>query len=105
MAPYVWTINGRTYDQTVPLSVTGGQTSRLRIMNHSMMPHPIHLHGHTFQLGDAGGTGARKDTVLVPSMGAVDVSVLADNPGRWMLHCHNGFHMEAGMMTRLEYTT
>jgi FtsP/CotA-like multicopper oxidase with cupredoxin domain len=105
MAPYVWTINGRTYDETNPLSVTGGQTSRLRIMNHSMMPHPIHLHGHTFQLGDAGGTGARKDTVLVPSMGAVEVSVFADNPGRWMLHCHNGFHMEAGMMTRLEYTT
>ena len=105
MAPYVWTINGRTYDETIPLSVTGGQTSRLRIMNHSMMPHPIHLHGHTFQLGDAGGTGARKDTVLVPSMGAVEVSVFADNPGRWMLHCHNGFHMEAGMMTRLEYTT
>jgi FtsP/CotA-like multicopper oxidase with cupredoxin domain len=105
MAPYVWTINGRTYNQAIPLSVTGGQTSRLRITNHTMMPHPIHLHGHTFQLGDAGGTGPRKDTVLVPSMGAVDVSVLADNPGRWMLHCHNGFHMEAGMMTRLEYTT
>jgi FtsP/CotA-like multicopper oxidase with cupredoxin domain len=74
-------------------------------MNHTMMAHPVHLHGHTFQLGAAGGTGARKDTVLVPAMGAVDVAVLADNPGQWALHCHTAVHMEAGMMTRLDYTT
>jgi FtsP/CotA-like multicopper oxidase with cupredoxin domain len=105
MAPYVWTINGRTYDDTVPLTVAAGQTTRLRVMNHSMMAHPLHLHGHTFQLGAAGGPGTRKDTVLVPPMGAVDVAVLADNPGQWMLHCHTAVHMEAGMMTRLDYTT
>lgn len=104
MAPYVWTINGRTYDTTVPLTVTAGQTTRLRVMNHSMMAHPLHLHGHTFQLGAAGGTGTRKDTVLVPAMASVDLAVLADNPGRWMLHCHTAVHMEAGMMTRLDYT-
>ncbi|MFN8138144.1 MAG: multicopper oxidase family protein [Candidatus Nanopelagicales bacterium] len=105
MAPYVWTINGRTYDDTVPLTVAAGQTARLRVMNHSMMAHPLHLHGHTFQLGTAGGSGTRKDTVLVPPMGAVDLAVLADNPGQWMLHCHTAVHMEAGMMTRLDYTT
>jgi FtsP/CotA-like multicopper oxidase with cupredoxin domain len=105
MAPYVWTINGRTYDDTVPVTVAAGQTTRLRVMNHSMMAHPLHLHGHTFQLGDAGGAGTRKDTVLVPPMGSVDVAVLADNPGQWMLHCHTAVHMEAGMMTRLDYTT
>ena len=81
-----------------------GETGRLRIGNHSMMPHPVHLHGHTFQLGPAGGTGPRKDTVLIPAMGAVAVDLLADNPGRWMVHCHNAYHAEAGMMTRLEYT-
>ena len=105
MAPYVWTINGRTYDKTVPLTVAAGQTTRLRVMNHSMMSHPLHLHGHTFQLGAAGGTGTRKDTILVPPMAGVDITVLADNPGRWMLHCHTAVHMEAGMMTRLDYTT
>lgn len=105
MAPYVWTINGRTYNETIPLTVAAGQTTRLRVMNHTMMAHPLHLHGHTFQLGAAGGTGARKDTVLVPAMGAVDLAVLADNPGRWALHCHTAVHMEAGMMTRLDYTT
>lgn len=105
MAPYVWTINGRTYDDTVPLTVTAGQSTRLRVMNHSMMAHPIHLHGHTFQLGAAGGSGTRKDTVLVPPMGALDLAVLADNPGLWALHCHTAVHLEAGMMTRLDYST
>ena len=105
MGPYVWMINGRTYDQTVPLTIRGGQAGRLRITNHSMMTHPIHLHGHTFQLGPAGGTGPRKDTVLVPPMGAVNVDFAATNPGTWMIHCHNTYHAEAGMMTRLEYAT
>ncbi len=105
MSPYVWTINGHTYDQTEPLTITQGQAGRLRITNMSMMPHPLHLHGHTFQVGAAGGTGPRKDTVLVPPMAALDVDFVADNPGSWMVHCHNAYHAEAGMMTRLDYLT
>jgi FtsP/CotA-like multicopper oxidase with cupredoxin domain len=105
MAPYVWTINGRTHDRARPLTLRAGQLGRYRISNHSMMSHPLHIHGHTFQLGPAGGTGPRKDTVLVPPMGAVNVDLAADNPGRWMVHCHNAYHAEAGMMTRLDYTT
>ena len=61
MAPYVWTINGRTYDATVPLSVTAGQTTRLRVRNHSMMPHPLHLHGHTCHTGTEAGMKTRLD--------------------------------------------
>jgi FtsP/CotA-like multicopper oxidase with cupredoxin domain len=103
MGAYVWTINGRTYDQTVPLTIREGQAGRLRITNHSMMSHPVHLHGHSFQVGSAGGSGPRKDTVLVPPMARVDVDFAASNPGNWMIHCHNAYHAEAGMMTRLEY--
>jgi FtsP/CotA-like multicopper oxidase with cupredoxin domain len=103
MAPYVWTINGRTYDDTVPLTISEGDSGRLRIRNMSMMSHPMHVHGHTFQLGAAGGAGPRKDTVLVPPMGGVSVDLAADNPGSWMVHCHNAYHAEAGMMTRLDY--
>lgn len=103
MQPYVWTINGRTYDKAAPVQIRQGQSGRLRIQNASMMSHPIHLHGHTFQIGAAGGQGPRKDTVLVPPMGMVSVDLRADNPGRWMIHCHNIYHAEAGMMTRLEY--
>ena len=103
MSPYVWTINGATYDQAVPLTITEGQLGRLRIFNHSMMSHPLHIHGHTFQLGSAGGKGPRKDTVLIPPMGGVSADLVADNPGDWMVHCHNAYHAEAGMMTRLDY--
>jgi FtsP/CotA-like multicopper oxidase with cupredoxin domain len=94
---------GRTYDQTRALTTREGQTTRLRIRNQTMMTHPIHVHGHTFQIGAAGSTGPRKDTVLMPPMGQVTVDLHADNPGRWMVHCHNAYHAEAGMMTRLEY--
>jgi FtsP/CotA-like multicopper oxidase with cupredoxin domain len=102
MSSYRWTINGRTYDDTRPLTVRQGQHTRLRLVNRSMMLHPVHLHGHTFAVH---GTGVRKDTVLVGPMQAVSIDVRADNPGRWMLHCHNAFHMESGMMTRLDYVT
>jgi FtsP/CotA-like multicopper oxidase with cupredoxin domain len=83
--------------------VQQGEYTRLRFINRTTMLHPVHLHGHTFAL--SARFGARKDTVLVPAMSTVDVDVAADNPGAWMLHCHNAFHMEAGMMTRLEYVT
>jgi FtsP/CotA-like multicopper oxidase with cupredoxin domain len=105
MASYRWTVNGRTYDRTRPLRVRRGRLTRLRLINRTMMLHPVHLHGHTFAVRATGARVGhpRKDTVLVPAMGRIDVDVLADNPGAWMLHCHNAFHMEAGMMTRLDY--
>ena len=103
MAPYVWTINGTTYEDTVPLTIREGQVGRLSIRNMSMMSHPVHLHGHTFQMGAAGGAGPRKDTVLVPPMGGYRVDLVSDNPGTWMVHCHNAYHADAGMMTRLDY--
>lgn len=92
-----------TYDDKVPLTFREGEAGRLLIRNMSMMPHPVHLHGHTFQVGSAGGTGARKDTVLLAPMAGVAVGLVADNPGAWMIHCHNAYHADAGMMTRLDY--
>jgi len=70
------------------------------------MSHPIHLHGHPFQVVAIDGVplaGAVRDTVLVPIGGSVTIGFVADNPGRWALHCHNLYHMEAGMMTALVY--
>ena len=103
MKPYRWSINGRTYDKTEALVVRLNEMGTLKIRNRTMMAHPMHLHGHTFQLGSAGGDGARKDTVLIPSMGGINVDFAATNPGEWMIHCHNAYHAAAGMMTRLEY--
>ena len=69
-----------------------------------MMYHPIHLHGHTFQVSRTDGSpGARKDTVMVLPKQKLGAVVVADNPRAWMTHCHNTCHQVAGMMTRLDY--
>ncbi|MFD4586020.1 multicopper oxidase domain-containing protein [Streptomyces sp. NPDC058434] len=67
------------------------------------MWHPVHLHGHTCGLAGVDSLGARKDTsVVLPHHKSV-CDVDADNPGLWMLHCHNVHHSESGMMTTLGY--
>lgn len=103
MASYVWTINGRTFGQHQPLTMRRGEAVRLRFLNQSMMFHPMHVHGHTFQVRGANGPGPRKDTVLVLPMQAVVADLVADNPGQWATHCHNIYHAERGMMTTLSY--
>jgi len=60
---------------------------------------------HTFAMGGKAGTGIRKDTVNVLPMGSVTVDMEADNPGQWLVHCHNAYHGELGMMTVLSYRT
>lgn len=87
----------------VSLPVREGQRVRLNFVNNTMMWHPIHLHGHTFQVDTGSGVDPRKDTVAVAPMSTVSVEFDADNPGTWMLHCHNIYHAETGMMTDLTY--
>ena len=106
MAGYRWTINGKTFPDTGPLPVSEGERVRLRFANHSMMFHPMHVHGHTFALAARGSSeGARKDTVIVRPMSTVTVELDATNPGQWMTHCHNVYHAERGMMINLSYRT
>ena len=104
MAKYEWTINGEPYSRTNPLHVRLGQRPTITFDNTTMMYHPIHLHGHTFQMIKADGSpGARKDTVIVLPNQKSKAVLVADNPGLWQLHCHNTYHQEAGMQTRLDY--
>ena len=104
MAKYDWTINGEPYSKTNPLHIRQGQRPTITFDNTTMMWHPIHLHGHTFQLIKADGSlGARKDTVIVLPKQKVSAVLVADNPGLWQLHCHNTYHQDAGMQTRLDY--
>lgn len=98
---YVHGINGRCFPDSAPVDVREGERLRLTVQNDTMMFHPIHLHGHTFQL--VGSGSARKDTVNVFPMSKVTFDVEADNPGQWMLHCHNTYHLETGMATTLSY--
>lgn len=94
-SPY-WTINGQRYPESESLEIAHGERVRLEYFNMSMMPHPMHLHGHFFELDLRGRP--RKDTVLVsPMMGRMAVEFIADNAGPWFHHCHNLYHMEAGM--------
>jgi FtsP/CotA-like multicopper oxidase with cupredoxin domain len=104
MIQFNWMINGEPYDKTNPLHVQEGQRPTLTFDNTTMMYHPIHLHGHTFQLLKADGSpGARKDTVIVLPKQRVLAVLVADNPGTWVMHCHNTYHQFAGMQTRLDY--
>lgn len=106
MTPYVWSLNDRTWRNHVPIGASKGQRVVIEITNRTRMAHPMHLHGHHFQVVALGGrriAGAMRDTVLVPAQSAVTVAFDADNPGRWLFHCHNLFHMATGMMTEFAY--
>ncbi|GLD27238.1 multicopper oxidase MmcO [Mycobacterium kiyosense] len=106
MAKYDWAINGKPYPDSTPVTVKQGQRATLAFTNSTMMYHPMHLHGHTFQVIKADGSlGARKDTVIVLPNQKLNAVLIADNPGTWMIHCHHGYHLETGMMTTLNYTS
>jgi FtsP/CotA-like multicopper oxidase with cupredoxin domain len=93
-----WTINGQAYPNADPFEIHEGEMVGVRMRNQSTMIHPMHLHGHFFRTGRA-----LKDTVMVPPMGAIDFTFAADNPGQWFFHCHNLYHMEAGMARVFRY--
>ena len=106
MENYIWTMNGEVYGKNKPIPVAAGERVELVMKNTTMMSHPMHLHGTVFEVVAIDGRrfqGARRDTVMVPAMTSVTIAFDADNPGKWAFHCHNGYHMEAGMMTSVEY--
>ncbi|MFJ6322102.1 MULTISPECIES: multicopper oxidase family protein [unclassified Rhizobium] len=100
MATYSWRIDGD------PLNVFPGDHVEIAINNMSMMSHPMHLHGHHFQVVAINGQkidGAFRDTVLLPMMSQVTIAFDAHNPGHWPFHCHHLYHMASGMMTYVGY--
>lgn len=106
MAKYIWTINGKAWPDHQPLMVKEGERVELVLINHTSMSHPMHLHGHVFQITEIDGQplkGAMRDTVLVLPKSTVKVQFDASNPGNWPFHCHNLYHLHAGMMTTLNY--
>ncbi|MDQ6704101.1 MAG: multicopper oxidase family protein [Pseudomonadota bacterium] len=107
MQGYRWSINNVAWTKDVPpLMVAKGERVELVLTNQTMMPHPMHLHGHTFQVVAIDGhriAGALRDTVLVPPKATVTVAFDADNPGLWAFHCHLLYHQHAGMFATLRY--
>ncbi|WP_367574596.1 multicopper oxidase family protein [Streptomyces griseoaurantiacus] len=104
MKKYDWAFDGKPYDPRQAHALRAGERVRLELTNATKMWHPVHLHGHVFALtGTQDGPGARKDTAIVLPGRTVRADFDAENPGVWMLHCHNAYHQEAGMMTLLRY--
>ena len=97
-----WGIDGKRYGDHEPIVIEAGEWYSLNIANETTMWHPVHVHGHTPQLGRSPG-GVRKDTVNILPGTTAQLVFRATNPGQWMLHCHNAYHLEAGMATLLRY--
>lgn len=103
MKQYNWSFDHQPYSLTQRHAIRQGERVRLTLINGTDMWHPMHLHGHTFAVVGLNGVGARKDTSIVLPHRKLVVDFDADNPGLWMLHCHNQYHSESGMMTILGY--
>ena len=107
MAKYIWSLNNVAWTPEVsPLPIAKGERVELILVNQTGMPHPMHLHGHEFQVVEIDGKrfpGAVRDTVLVTPRRRVVIAFDANNPGLWAFHCHLLYHLDAGMFTTLRY--
>ena len=100
MERFMWSMDGEQLSENPePYRFARNERVRLRLINDTMMTHPMHLHGHFFEI--VNGHGAHqpmKHTVRVLPGGFVDLDLTADAPGDWAFHCHLLYHMHAGMM-------
>jgi CopA family copper-resistance protein len=103
MERYFWSINGNRFSEAQPIVLNLGERVRMRFINETMMSHPMHLHGVWMQ--PQVGNGAQNPllhTISVRPGSTLDVDVEADAEGGWAFHCHMLFHMESGMMRKVE---
>jgi FtsP/CotA-like multicopper oxidase with cupredoxin domain len=115
MGAYSWTINNIVWTDALArsgnypyLPVKRGERVEITMVNKTMMSHPMHLHGHTFQVVAVNGNrfpGAMRDSILVTPKTSVTIAFDANNPGWWFFHCHNLYHLAAGMATSVKYVT
>lgn len=109
MIRYAWSFDGVDPESAESIRVKQGETVRLRLVNNSMMHHPIHLHGHFFRLVDADDPDPRtaplKHTVDVPPMSVRTIEFTADEGrGDWLIHCHLLYHHITGMVRTIRVT-
>ena len=97
-----WAFNGSVggMDGSPLASLSRGETVRIKITNDTSFPHAMHLHGmHFHEIAADGSLGALRDTTLLQRGEVRDIAFVADNPGKWLLHCHMLSHAASGMMT------
>ena len=107
MERFIWTINGKKFEDSGPIKLEYGERVRLKFVNETMMAHPMHLHGMFVQLenGQPADKLPNKHTVIVPPGGSYSVLLTADEAGEWAFHCHLLYHMLGGMMTKVVVAT
>ncbi|MBD8735939.1 copper resistance system multicopper oxidase [Sphingomonas sp. CFBP 13706] len=100
MERYMWAFDGVKLNEVkAPIPFRQGERVRVTLVNDTMMAHPIHLHGHFFDLVTGHGDHApRKHTINVAPGGTATFDLTADAVGDWAFHCHMLYHMHAGMM-------
>lgn len=101
MERYMWSFDGRRFSAVSdnPIRFAYNERVRVKLVNNTMMAHPIHLHGHFFELvnGAPAGHQPQKHTLIVQPGGSATFDLTADEPGDWAFHCHLLYHMHAGM--------
>jgi FtsP/CotA-like multicopper oxidase with cupredoxin domain len=107
MAKYIWMINNQAWPNVTPLEIDPNKRTEMVFHNLTEMSHPMHFHGHTFEVTEIDGKplqdGPMRDTVLVLPHSTVKIQFDAVHPGNWFLHCHLAYHQDAGMMTYANY--
>ena len=103
MERYFWSFNDVKYSMAEPIQFEFGERLRVKLVNETMMNHPIHLHGlwQVLQNGQK-DYAPKKHTINVPPKQSVTVEIPVDNRGRWAFHCHILYHMATGMMREVE---
>ncbi|PNQ77711.1 copper resistance system multicopper oxidase [Erythrobacter sp. SAORIC-644] len=101
MERYMWSFDGRKFNAVAdqPIRFAYNERVRVKLVNDTMMAHPIHLHGHFFELVNGADRmhQPQKHTVIVQPGGSATFDLTADEPGDWAFHCHLLYHMHAGM--------
>lgn len=101
MDRYMWSFDGKKYSAVTddPIRFAFNERVRVKLINNTMMAHPIHLHGHFFELvnGTAPERQPLKHTVVVQPGSSAQFDLTANEPGDWAFHCHLLYHMQTGM--------
>ncbi len=106
MGRYTWFINGKAEWEAKPIIIKYGQRYRLIFTNPTMMHHPMHIHGHWFILRNGHGAyDPLLHTIDVPPNSTIVADFDANENGQWYFHCHNLYHMKAGMATIFRYSS
>ncbi len=102
MERYMWSFDGRMYSAVtdVPIRFAWNERVRVKLINNTMMAHPIHLHGMFFEMvnGQSAALQPRKNTMVVQPGSSAQFDLTANEPGDWAFHCHLLYHMHGGMM-------